>query len=31
MFVNCVLAIDEEITSMMKNFEADLKRLRGIM
>jgi hypothetical protein len=25
------IAIDEEITSMMKNFEADLKRLRGIM
>jgi hypothetical protein len=26
----CV-AIDEEITSMMKNFEADQKRLRAIM
>jgi hypothetical protein len=28
---NPCLAIDEEITSMMKNFEADQKRLRAIM
>lgn len=26
-----VIAIDEEINSLMKNFEADQKRLRGIM
>jgi len=29
--LTCLVAIDEEINSMMKIFESDLKRLNGIM